>query len=149
MFAFPVFAEFVPGCWRIAAGPWPFIAHIGPDARCRAPLFGLHFYRRFVREDGRARTNVPTDGVGQWFQKPRGLPDPTCQRGAVKIDALPLHDLALPIQRTVIRIFVHQHMRQQTRARAAALDRARGKCGLYNPVAAFAGHARAHDPVHE
>ena len=48
----------------------------------------------------------------------------------------------------MIGIFVHQHMGQKTRTGAAPLNRARGQRRLCDPLAAGAGHARAHDPVH-
>lgn len=70
------------------------------------------------------------------------------QRGSIEIDALPLHDLALAIKRTVIGVFAHQHMRQETGTAAATLNRALRQRGLHDLVTAFAGHARAHDPVH-
>lgn len=52
VFAFSVFSELVLGGWWITASPWAFIPHIGPDACCRAPLFGLHLDRGVICEDG-------------------------------------------------------------------------------------------------
>lgn len=149
MLAFANRAELVPRSWGRLAIPWPFIPDIGPDEGCYTLLFGLHLDGRVIREDGCACPNMSTDGVGQRFQKLCGLPDPSCQSRSVKIDPLALHDLALPIQRAVVRVFAYQNMRQKTGARAATLNRARGQWRLNNLVAAFAGHARAHNPVHD
>ena len=66
--AFPVRAEFVPCGWWGLAGPGPFIAHIGPDARRRTFLFGLHLDGRVISENGLSGADMPTDGIGQRFQ---------------------------------------------------------------------------------
>jgi len=49
----------------------------------------------------------------------------------------------------VIGIFADQHVGQQTRSGAAALDGAGGQRRLDEPFTARAGQAGAHDPVHD
>ena len=89
------------------------------------------------------------DGVRQRFEQGGGFTNPVGQGGAVQIDPLALEYLALPVERQMIGIFIDQHMREQTGAGPAALDRPRRQLGLMECLAASAGHARAHDPVHD
>jgi hypothetical protein len=70
-----------------------------------------------------ARLDVPGDGVGQRLQKGRALAHPIGQGRAVQLDAGTGVDRALSMEGRVVDIFCHQHMRQQRRAGAAALDR--------------------------
>ena len=49
----------------------------------------------------------------------------------------------------MIRVFVDQHMRQQTGSWTTAFDGTRWQCGLADLLAAGTGHARTHDPVHD
>lgn len=102
--AFAIFAELVPGGWRIVPSPGSFIAYIGPDTGCCALLLLLHLDRSVICKDGRACTNIPTDGISQRLQKLCGLSNPAGQSGAVKVNPVAFHDLALAIQRAMIRI---------------------------------------------
>jgi len=42
---------------------------------------------------------MPPDGIGERFQKRRGLADPVGQRRTVEVEPLALEDLALAIER--------------------------------------------------
>ena len=70
------------------------------------------------------------DGVGQRFQQGRGLADPVGEGRTIEVEPLTVEDLALAIQGKVIAVFADQHMGQQARPGATALDRARGQRGL-------------------
>ena len=85
----------------------------------------------------------------QWLQQCRGFADPVGQRRAIQINAFAVEDLALPIQRQVIGVFVDQHMSKKARTWAPTLYRARGQQCLGEAIAAGTGEARAHDPVHD
>jgi hypothetical protein len=58
----------------------------------------------------------------QRTQVPGGMTDPVRQRGAIQIDALPGVNLGLPVQRQMIGIFGHQHLRNRGLGRQSALD---------------------------
>ena len=60
-----------------------------------------------------------------------------------------LTEIARSQKRQVIGIFVHQHMRQQARTRAAPFDRARRQRCLCERLAARACKAWPHDAVHD
>jgi len=49
----------------------------------------------------------------------------------------------------MIGVLVHQHMCQQTRARAATFDRARWQWRLADRLAARTGHSGTNEPVHD
>ena len=70
---------------------------------------------------------MPSDGIGQWLQQCRGFADPAGQRRAIQIEPFAVEDLALTVKRQMVGILVDQHMRQQTRTGAPALDGARGQ----------------------
>ncbi len=91
---------------------------------------------------------MPRDGVRQRLKQGGGFTDPVRQGRAFQIDPLSVEDLALPIKRQMIRIYVDQHMRQKAGTGSAALDRSRRQRRLSDPLATGAGHARTHDPVH-
>ena len=62
---------------------------------------------------------------------------------------MPREDLALPIERRVIAIFAHQHVRQQARARHSFGDRSLGRSSLVDCPAGSApifGAANAQNP---
>ncbi len=89
------------------------------------------------------------DGVGQWFQQGGGFTDPVRQRRAVDIKAFAVEDLALAIQRKVIRVFVDQNMGEKARTGTPAFDRAAWQRGLGEAITTRAGHPGPHDPVHD
>ena len=149
--AFAVTGEAIPGCrWRGAA-PRPFVAGIGPEP-CRLGLSGAgrqHADGRVVGEDRLGRQDMAADGIGQGFQQGRALADPVGQCRAIQIEAFAAEDLALAIQRKMISVFADQHMGQQARTWAAALDGARRKRRLDEAFAAGAGQPVPDDPVHD
>lgn len=91
---------------------------------------------------------MPADGIGQGLEKGRGLADPVGQGGAVEVEAVAFEDLALPIERQMVGILAHQHTGEQPGTGTAALDGSGGQRRLGEALAARAGQARAHDPVH-
>ena len=88
------------------------------------------------------------DGICQRFQQGGSLADPVSQRGTIKIEPFAVEDLALAIQGKMVGVFADQNMGQETRAGAAALDRARGQRGLDEAFTAGTGQPGANDPVH-
>ena len=91
---------------------------------------------------------MPPDGLGQGLEKGRGLADPVRQGGAVEVEAIAAKDLALPVEGKVVDILAHQHMGEQPGTGTAALNGLGGQRRLGEALAARAGQARAHDPVH-
>lgn len=67
---------------------------------------------------------MPSDGIGERFQKRSGLADPIRQRRAVEVEPLALEDLALAIERQMVGVFGDQDMGQQAGTGSSALDRA-------------------------
>jgi hypothetical protein len=108
----------------------------------------LQLDQRVVGEDRRTAQNMTTDRLRQRFQQRRRLADPAGQDRAVQIDAFALEDLALPVERQVIAVLGDQHTGEQAGTRAPPLDRARRQGRLADGLAAGAGQARPHDPVH-
>ena len=131
--------------------PRAFIADIGPKpcgpgfARTRRQ----QLYRRIIGKQGLSLEDMPRDGVRQRLKQGCRFTNPIRQGGAVQIDPLALEYLALPVQRRMIAILRNQNMGEQTGAGTPALNRPRGQCCLGNLFTAGAGHARAHDPVHD
>ena len=92
---------------------------------------------------------MPTDGVGQWLQKRRRLADRVGQGRAVQVQPVALEDLALPVEREVIGVFVDQHVRQQAGPGTTALDGTGRQRRLGEGLAARTGEAGPDDPVHD
>ncbi|MBP1807797.1 hypothetical protein J2Z33_003678 [Rubellimicrobium aerolatum] len=65
---------------------------------------------------------MPPDRIGQGLEERGGLAHPVGQGGAVEVEAVALEDLALPMERQMIGMLAHQHMGEQARAGAPALD---------------------------
>ncbi len=86
--------------------PRAFVPHVSPKPRG----FGFagtrvkQLDRRIISKDGLSVQNMPPDGIGQRLQQVRGFANPIGQCGTIKIDALALEDLRLPIERRVVRI---------------------------------------------
>jgi hypothetical protein len=109
---------------------------------------GLHFDGGIVSKEGWSGAHQLADMVGQGFQQRRGTAHPIGQRGTMQIDLVPGIDLGLTVKWQVIAIFADQHMSQKTRAGTSARNRARGQLGLSESLAAGAGHAGPHNPLH-
>ena len=92
---------------------------------------------------------MAADGVSEGFQQRSRLAHPVCQRGAVKIETFAIVDLALAVKGQMVGVFADQHMGQETRARAAALDRARWQWRVHEPFTASARQPGPHDAVHD
>ncbi len=150
--AFAVAGEPIPGCGRGIPAPGAFVAGIGPEP-CRLGLAGAGG-QHAARACRRRRSPRPTGHGGRWHRPgvPAGrwiLPDPIGQGRAVEVETFAVEDLALAIERQVIGIFADQHMGQQARPWAAALDRARRQRRLDEAFAAGAGQPGPDDPVHD
>src|SRR5262245_17160437 len=81
----------------------------------------------------------------QRFQPPDGAANPVREGRAIKFDALPREDLALPVERKMVTVFGDKHMSEQGRGRETLGDRALGGRGLMNGAAASAPVARPAD----
>ena len=92
---------------------------------------------------------MPADGVGERREQRGGLADPVGEGGAVEVEPVALEDPALAIERQMVGVLADQHMGEQARTRAAALDGPRRQRRLDEPLAAGAGQPRADDPVHD
>jgi hypothetical protein len=103
---------------------WPVVANIGPEP----PGFGLAGAGRKHRDRGvvgvqlACRENMIAHGLNQRREQFACCADPSGQRGAVEIDAFAGIDLRLTVERCVIGILRHQHMREQSRSCEAAID---------------------------
>lgn len=126
LLAFTVPRAAIERCRRGWAYPSHFIPNIGP----KTSGFGLaragrqHHHWRAVCENRLSRQHMASDRRGQQFQQGGGLSDPTGEGLAFEIDAFALEDLALPIQRQVVCVFAHKHMRELPRLRTTLLGRA-------------------------
>jgi hypothetical protein len=76
--------------------------------------------------------DVARQGIDQWPHQCRDLADHIGQRRTAEVDVFTGVDLSLAMQRQVVAILPHQHMRQQTRAGATAADRQAGSRRLDN-----------------
>ncbi len=122
------------------------VPHVGPQAapswscRCPEPAPAPACRRRAAC----SAQHIAPDRFHQRRQHAARAADPIGQRRAVQIDAFPLVDLRLPVQRQVIGILRHQHMRQQPRSGQATIDRAARRRLLHDAVAAAAAQLRPH-----
>ncbi len=148
MFALAIHTELIPGTGRSLAAPRPFIADIAPHPR-RLGFAGLdpglHLDRSIIGEERGTRPHLLANVIGQRFKEGCRSPDPIGQRRPVQIDFLTGVNLGLTVKRQMIAILADQHMRQQPRTGAPALDRAARQRRLCKSLAAVAGHARAND----
>ena len=71
------------------------------------------------------------------------MSDPAGQGGTADLNAFAGEDGRLPVQRLVVAILRHQHMRDQARSRAATLDRQRRHRCLHDRLAGAAAQLRA------
>ena len=102
-----------------------------------------------VREDRLTGQHVSPDGVRERLEQRRRLADPVSHRGTVEIEPVALEDLALPVERQMIGVFVDQDVGEQAGPGSATLDRAGRQRRLRERLAARAREARPHDPVHD
>jgi len=82
---------------------------------------------------------MPGQCIDQRAHQPRRLTHHVGQRRAGQVDVLAGVDLGLPVQRQMVAVFGHQHMREQARAGAAASDRQARRGGLGDRLAGPTG----------
>src|SRR3954471_25047393 len=150
MLALAIDGEPIAGGGRIGSEPGLLVADVGPDPRRPGAALArrLQLDRRVVGEDRRTAQDVTLDSVGQRLQQHRRLADPAGQGRAVEVDPLTLEDLALPVERQMIAVLRHQHTGEQAGPWPATLDWTGGHRRLADDLAAGAGQAWPHDPVH-
>ena len=107
------------------AGITALVTNIGPEPTGPGATRAAreHRHRRVVGMQRRAAHHVPFERVDQRVEEPGRAPHPIGQRGAGEIDALPGIDARLAIEREVVGVLGHQHMREQPGTGTAALDR--------------------------
>ena len=136
---------------RIAAAPGTVVA-----GQCPQPAgLGLaaarieHRRPRLVHEQLRGLFQVPGQPVGNGPQMERRLADPAGQRRAVQIEARTRVDLRLSVERRMIGVFRHEHMRDGAFGRQPALNQP-GRCRrlddalLATPAGVFGPHGDDH-----
>jgi hypothetical protein len=127
--------------WRkmreTAAGPWSLLASIDPQP----PHLGSstarieHWDRRVVGEQMVRGEHVFAPSFVQRFQPPARAANPSDQRRASEIGAMPGEDLCLPIKRRVITLFTNQHPCGQCRRSQSASDQPFRRLRLHDLVA--------------
>ena len=129
----------------LAAGR-PIVPHIGPQpGRFGFALAGSqHRDRRIIGVYFRPCHDVPSDLIDQRREQLTGRAYPSGQSRTAKVYSFPGIDLRLPIQRQVICELRHQHMRQQTGAGQALIDRPRRSRRLDHLFTGRAGKLRPH-----
>ena len=131
---------------RVAPAPGPVVARHCPEvARLGpAPAWIEHRHHRLVGEHPRRGQQDLAQPGHHGRDLGRGIPHPERQRGPVQLHALPGHDLRLAIQRQMVGIARHQHVRDKRLGRQPALDQPRGGRRLHDhPLADPAGQLRA------
>ena len=129
MLAFAIGTVAIQHRRRRLAAERPVIAHVAPQP----PRLGLaaagiqHRHRGVVGMHPFRRHDVRADRLDQRTHQPRRLSHPVGQGRAIQVDPGARVDLGLAIQRQVVAVFRHQHMRQQTRPGQAAMDRQAGR----------------------
>ncbi len=132
--------------WRGAA-PWSLLAGIDPQpSRLGSSTARIeHRDRRVVGEQMVGGEHVFAQSFMQRFQPPTRAANPSDQRRASEIDAVPRKDLRLPIKRRVIAIFADQHLCEQGWCSQSAGDQPFRRRRLQDLVAVAASVFRAGD----
>ena len=91
---------------------------------------------------------MPVNGIRQGFQQRGGFANPIGQCGTIEVNAFASKNLALPVERQMIRILRDQHMSEQVRSRPAAFNGTRGQRRLMDRLAAGTGQLEPHNTVH-
>src|SRR6202165_2074538 len=115
----------VDGGRRFGSGPGPIVARIDPQpAGLGAAAAGIeHRDRRGVgKQLGRSKHMRCEAGL-QRLQPPTSAAHPVRQGRAVDLDAMPGEDLALPVKRKVIAVFIDQDMSEKSWTGEALGDR--------------------------
>ena len=134
---------------RIGAAPGPIIARIGKQLA----RFGLaaarieHGRGGLIGEQLEGGLQLRQQAFMHRPQMTGGPADPIGQGRAIQIDALPGIDLRLPVERQMIGVFRHQHLRDQRFGGQAALDQTRRSGRLHHHV--LTGAAGVFGPTHD
>lgn len=94
-----------------------------------------HRHRRLIGVQHLATQQVFLQGLHDWLQAHPALADPRAQRRSRDRQAGAREDRFLAIQRQVIRMLCHQHVREQARSRDALVDHGRWTGRLYQRAA--------------
>jgi len=137
-------------CRRADALPAPVVAgvHPQPAGPGLAGARRQHRDRRVVGMDLVGCEYMRADVVDQRLEQPADLADPVRHGRAVEFDAFAGVDFRLPVEREVVDVLGHQHMREQAGACLAARD---GQCWCWrlgDGVATLAGELGA-DVAHD
>lgn len=135
----------------IAAAKGPILAHMGPQSCDPGLALGQHRDRRVVAVDALRRKHMPPDQLIKWPKR--------CRHSAHVIGhgrERDLHSfagilLALPVQRLVVGILLHQDHRQQARPGITPRDRME-RCRwlgdrLASPAAELLSNVLGHEPL--
>ena len=117
MLTFPVGAVAIQHRRRRLAAERPVIARVAPQPTCLGlAAAGIQYrHRGIVAMHPFRRHDMPANRLDQWAHQPRCLSNPVGHGRAVQFDPGAGVDLGLPIQRQVVAIFRHQHVRQEGR----------------------------------
>ena len=129
---------------RIARGL--VVAHAGPEPSSLGLTVAWCEYRDWcvVGVQLACAQHVIAHGGYQWGQQFAGRTDPAGQRRAIQIDTFAGIDVGLPVERLVVSVLRHQHMRQQPRSGEPVIDRPRRCRRLHDPVAGIAVQLRTY-----
>ena len=146
--AFSIGAELIPRAWGRLSAPRPFVAHVAPHPGGLG-LAGfsttLHPDRGVICEQRRPGAHHLADRVGQRLQQGCGATDPIAQGGPMNVHVLAGIDRGLSVKGQMIAILADDHMRQQSRPRTSAFDRAARQGRLCEGITGRTRHPRADD----
>ena len=145
MFAFAIRRICEPDCRGRFTPRRPVIANIRPQAtRLRLPVARYqHRNRNIVAMQFLRAQHIALQRFHQRPQRSACAAHPVGHRRTIEFDAFACIDLRLPVERKVIGILRHQHMRQQPGA-ARPVDRTIRRRLLHNARAAGATQLRPH-----
>ncbi len=135
---------------RCGAGEGTIVPHIGPQPRraCPPQAGFQHRHHGIIGMHPLAGHHMPRQGVHQGADQPRHLPHHVGQGRARQIDVRAGVDLGLAMQRQMVAVFRHQHVRQQPGTGASARHRQAGRRRLGDRLAGPAGQFRPLMPDH-
>jgi hypothetical protein len=146
MFSAPIGREGEPDRWRGGIGRRTAIAHIGPEPTGLGPSVAGCEHRNgcIVGMKSCRREHMMPHCLDQGFEQSGRGTDPSSERGAVEIDAFAGIDLRLPVQRRVIAILRHQHMRKQPGSGVGSRNRPGRRGRFDHRLTAAAAELRPH-----
>jgi hypothetical protein len=128
----------------IGAGKRPVVANIGPQSPQAGLHLGQHRHGGVVAMDPLGGEHVGLDQLVERQQRRRTGADMIGHGRDRQFDAFARKLLALPIERLMIGVFVHQDHRQQARPREASRDHMEGRRRLADLLAGAAAELLAH-----